>query len=127
MADVDAGRRAFFGFTRATGGSKDGGPHCAFCGKSKTAARKLIEGPSAVICDACVEVCNDILAGDAAAATHTPAVDPYSDAPVDEPLRCLICGGQIPPADVITIPARGALCAACAGPVRAAIARATGR
>jgi len=97
---------------------------CSFCGKTQAQVMKLIAGKSGFICDGCVEVCNDVLAKDAAAATYTPYADPYTDAPVDEPLRCLVCGGQIPPSEVITIPKRGALCRACAGPVRAAIERA---
>src|SRR3989337_2609250 len=35
---------------------------CSFCGKSQSEARKLIAGPMVYICDACVELCNDIIA-----------------------------------------------------------------
>ena len=37
---------------------------CSFCGHTKDQARKLIAGPSVVICDACVELCNEILVGE---------------------------------------------------------------
>lgn len=37
---------------------------CSFCGKSSTAAKKLIKGPGVYICDDCVAFCNDILAHD---------------------------------------------------------------
>lgn len=130
MADV--GRRSLFGFNRGgpgpaiAGATDDSQPRCSFCGKTQADVRKLIEGPSTTICDACVDVCNDMLASEAAKATYTPYADPYSGAPGDEPLRCLICTGQIPPDEVVPIPARGAICRACAGPVRAAINRVIG-
>jgi hypothetical protein len=36
--------------------------YCSFCGKSQHEVRKLIAGPTVFICDACVEVCRDIVA-----------------------------------------------------------------
>ena len=44
--------------TREEGGALT----CSFCGKSQRDVRKLIHGPSARICDECVELCQDILA-----------------------------------------------------------------
>lgn len=104
----------------------DAPDRCSFCGKTQAQVMKLIAGSEGFICDGCVEVCNDVLAQEAAAARHTPAADPYSDAPADDPLPCLICGGTVPPTELITIPSRGAVCRACAGPVRAALTRALG-
>ncbi len=34
---------------------------CAFCGKAESQVRKMVHGPVANICDACVELCIDIL------------------------------------------------------------------
>ncbi len=34
---------------------------CSFCGKSQREVRKLIAGPTVYICDACIDLCNDIL------------------------------------------------------------------
>ena len=34
---------------------------CTFCGKSQKQVRKLIAGPSVYICDACIELCNEII------------------------------------------------------------------
>ena len=34
---------------------------CSFCGRSQQDVRKLIAGPSMFICNACVDLCNDIL------------------------------------------------------------------
>ncbi|EGK3246257.1 carboxylate--amine ligase [Salmonella enterica] len=36
-------------------------PYCSFCGKSSTEVKNLIAGPSAYICDECVDICNDII------------------------------------------------------------------
>jgi ClpX C4-type zinc finger protein len=36
-----------------------------FCGKTRDEVRKLIAGPDVYICDECVDLCNDILFGDA--------------------------------------------------------------
>lgn len=34
---------------------------CSFCGKSQQEVRKLFGGPTAFICDECVDTCSDIL------------------------------------------------------------------
>jgi ATP-dependent Clp protease ATP-binding subunit ClpX len=35
--------------------------YCSFCGKSQHEVRKLIAGPTVFVCDACVELCMDIV------------------------------------------------------------------
>src|SRR5258707_14092010 len=35
--------------------------YCSFCGKSQHEVRKLIAGPTVLICDECVELCMDII------------------------------------------------------------------
>lgn len=35
---------------------------CSFCGKSDREVRKLIAGPTSMICDECVQLCQEILA-----------------------------------------------------------------
>jgi ATP-dependent Clp protease ATP-binding subunit ClpX len=40
---------------------------CSFCGKDKEQVSKLIAGPGVYICDECVGLCDDILAGEAKA------------------------------------------------------------
>jgi hypothetical protein len=50
--------------------------YCTFCFKSQHEVKRLIAGPAAVyICDECVELCNDIVAGPPrrASKTTTPA------------------------------------------------------
>ena len=34
---------------------------CSFCGLDKRSVKCLIAGPSAMICNTCVEVCQDVL------------------------------------------------------------------
>ncbi|TAL18727.1 ATP-dependent Clp protease ATP-binding subunit ClpX [bacterium] len=41
---------------------KPGELHCSFCGKSQRQVTKLIAGPSAYICDECINLCTDIIA-----------------------------------------------------------------
>jgi ClpX C4-type zinc finger len=36
--------------------------YCSFCRKSASKVAKLIAGPGVHVCDACVDLCNDILA-----------------------------------------------------------------
>jgi len=44
---------------------------CSFCNKSQNDVKKLIAGPTVFICDECVDVCNEIIADDVAAAPAT--------------------------------------------------------
>jgi ClpX C4-type zinc finger len=37
------------------------GPRCSFCGKSPDDVCAMVAGPDAHICDACIDLCNDIL------------------------------------------------------------------
>jgi len=41
---------------------------CSFCGKSQHDVKKLIAGPTVFICDECIELCNDIMVEEFAAA-----------------------------------------------------------
>jgi ATP-dependent Clp protease ATP-binding subunit ClpX len=34
---------------------------CSFCGKGEAQVQRLIAGPGIFICNACVQVCNEIL------------------------------------------------------------------
>jgi ATP-dependent Clp protease ATP-binding subunit ClpX len=56
-------------------------PFCSFCGKDKSAVRKLIAGggrqpskdrilPPVFICDECVALCNEIVATEASKTEH---------------------------------------------------------
>ena len=47
----------------------DGDPtlFCSFCGKSQHDVKKLIAGPTVFICDACIQLCNEIIVEELAA------------------------------------------------------------
>ena len=36
---------------------------CSFCGKAEYQVSRLVAGPGVYICDKCVELCNEVLAG----------------------------------------------------------------
>jgi hypothetical protein len=60
MADVASERRA----TAAGGAGPAKTLYCSFCSKSQHEVKKLISGPFAVfICDECVGLCNELIAG----------------------------------------------------------------
>jgi ATP-dependent Clp protease ATP-binding subunit ClpX len=35
---------------------------CSFCGKTEKEVDKLVAGPNVFICDACVALCNEVIA-----------------------------------------------------------------
>ncbi|KAF1017898.1 MAG: ATP-dependent Clp protease ATP-binding subunit ClpX [Burkholderia sp.] len=41
--------------------------HCSFCGKGQHEVGQLIAGPAVFICDACIDLCNDIIREESAA------------------------------------------------------------
>jgi len=45
---------------------------CSFCGKSQKEVKKLIAGPSAYICDECIELCNEIVNEDLEKESNLP-------------------------------------------------------
>jgi ATP-dependent protease Clp ATPase subunit len=51
---------------------------CSFCNKDQNDVRKLIAGPTVFICDECVEVCNDIIAGSVFSKPKTGAFTYFS-------------------------------------------------
>ncbi|RJP68758.1 MAG: ATP-dependent Clp protease ATP-binding subunit ClpX [Candidatus Abyssobacteria bacterium SURF_17] len=51
-----------------SGGSSDV-PTCSFCGKRQDEVRKLIAGPMVYICDECVELCEEMIEGEARTTT----------------------------------------------------------
>jgi len=41
-------------------------PVCSFCGKTADQIRRMLAGPSAFICDECIDVCVDVLLAEGA-------------------------------------------------------------
>jgi ATP-dependent Clp protease ATP-binding subunit ClpX len=57
--------------------------HCSFCGKSQDQVEKLIAGPYIFICNECVALCADIVAGN-------PLPDHTSFKPLERPTEALL-------------------------------------
>jgi hypothetical protein len=57
--DIKARRR----LERFTGRKLPKAMHCSFCAKSQGEVEKLIAGPTVFICNECVGMCNDVVAG----------------------------------------------------------------
>jgi HSP20 family molecular chaperone IbpA len=53
-------------------GQKGDPLQCSFCGKTRDEVKKLIAGPSAYICNECVDICNEIMADDMLAGSVQP-------------------------------------------------------
>jgi hypothetical protein len=56
-------RKAREALTKAFGRGLPKTLHCSFCGKSQHQVQKLIAGPRVFICDECVGLCTQIIAG----------------------------------------------------------------
>jgi hypothetical protein len=85
---------------------------------------KLIAGPTVFICDECVRICVDILAGEAAAPEgDSGAALGRPSAPELAPLsiRCAICQMMTPPRDLLPLEERGGLCPGCVAEIEAAL------
>jgi hypothetical protein len=95
---------------------------CSFCNKHQDQVRKLIAGPAVFICDECVEVCNDILGGEADAAETPTALTADSHVPALA-IACSLCTRHISWAQALPVTDRGVLCPECVAEVQAAVDR----
>jgi ATP-dependent Clp protease ATP-binding subunit ClpX len=59
-----------------TTGEREELKRCALCGKGREQVRKLIQGRFGAVCAECVELCNEVIRGEAKAAESRPAVGP---------------------------------------------------
>lgn len=59
---------------------------CSFCGKDQHQVVKLVAGPGVYICDQCIDLCNDIIAEEAAQRVGPP--NP-SDADIEKAARAV--------------------------------------
>ena len=66
---------------------------CSFCRKNETEVAKLVAGPRAYICDACVEVASRIMGGDADNDNRPPEVEPTLWRKLWSRARQLLTGG----------------------------------
>jgi hypothetical protein len=103
---------------------------CSFCGKAQQEVDKLIAGPRVYICDACVDICNEIIAKNGPfASPRTPSVQPELPAEVEgvilenppiavRPVRCRLCNLWTPLASCLPVPRRGWVCGRCLDAVK---------
>lgn len=95
---------------------------CSFCSKTRRDVRKLIAGPGVVICDECIEVCNDILADDHRFASAEQEDEPSTTSSADVadfPVLCRLCGMQVLSGEAVLIEDRGMLCKPCIATITA--------
>ncbi|HQJ31616.1 MAG TPA: ClpX C4-type zinc finger protein, partial [Syntrophales bacterium] len=69
---------------RDTTGGGQGILYCSFCGKNQNEVRKLVAGPTAYICDECIELCRCIVQEDSDA---SPAVDKAKGTPKPKEIK----------------------------------------
>jgi hypothetical protein len=102
--------------------------YCSFCKKASADVAKLIAGPGVQICDECVEVCVEIIAGDANRLSPSPdTVEPRRAQAMRAALpqnttACSLCGKPALSNEVLSIPERGVLCGDCADAIEDALA-----
>ena len=121
--------------------------HCAFCNKSQDEVRKLIAGPTVLICDECVEVCVDIIVDDLRVSgpddelrasletqarlkahrmnARPPAGLVRTDTVPEWHVRCGLCQLVVPTETAIPVEERGVLCDGCVAAVQGAAAATT--
>jgi len=75
--------------------------------------RQLVAGASALICDECVLICDDIV-------TQSAARRPEGSPANDEIRICLVCKRGSDEADSVVVPDRGPVCRPCIDRIRAA-------
>jgi hypothetical protein len=61
---------------------------CSFCGKAQTEVKTLVSGPGVFICDECVQLCQSIIAKNAA--TQSPQEKPSPLLPDNAPTENLL-------------------------------------
>jgi ClpX C4-type zinc finger protein len=90
---------------------------CSFCRKTTDRVQHMIAGPGVMICDECVDLCNDVIAEESkakAAARGSMARLPD--------LRCGLCHLPVNlDTGSVFVPDRGALCSACVGALRSVL------
>src|SRR6266850_3664473 len=79
--------------------------HCSYCGASQADVRKLVPGPSVLICNECVGRGVAALLGNARRSTEPLA---YLQSEGPNPMYCAFCGKQ--PSEVKRLVGRNGVC-----------------
>jgi hypothetical protein len=79
---------------------------CSFCAKGQSEVRKLVAGPSVHICNECIVLCNNILAGETDSAET-------NESKAKENGVCGICMEERENDELIFLPHAAYMCASC--------------
>ena len=90
---------------------------CSFCGKNQSEVRKLVAGPSVHICDECVELCRNIVAGELDVGEESKLKSANSG--TKENGLCGICMEEREPDELIFLPHAAYMCAECLEDIQA--------
>jgi hypothetical protein len=115
-----------FGRKKRNEGTSARGLHCSFCNKSQHDIRQLIAGPKVYICNECVDICVDVIAGirkDQTEADETDTIGNENLRPRSRAGFCALCRLPVGVAEATVVENRGLLCKGCRGEIEAAIAR----
>ena len=103
---------------------------CSFCNKAQDDVKKVIAGPTVMICDECVAVCVNALADDAAQAIPKDSVEVQrwraktaQLARGSDSALCNLCGKSAFSREMLPLGTRGSLCSECADAIEDALAR----
>src|SRR5262245_43900298 len=92
--------------------------NCSFCSKSQDEVRKLIAGQDVLICDECVDLCNDIIAEECKEEAPGEAAAPSASDPLVPSSKCIVCRLPKDLTDLLILPNAGFVCCSCANAVR---------
>jgi hypothetical protein len=92
---------------------------CSFCGKTRKDVRKLITGPSVHICDECVELCGEVLAGEGDGTENAGGKTGAARAESPEDRLCGICMEPRETEELIFLPHAAYMCAGCLEDIQA--------
>jgi hypothetical protein len=108
------------GAGRKEKGVDDATAACSFCNSSQKQVRYLVAGPTVYICDNCVRICVDIIAG-GGRAEHAKAGPGGLPGPRwSSELRCTLCGMPVTRQEAVVVENLALLCQNCTSAVQAA-------
>ena len=102
---------------------------CSFCNKLQHDVRKLVAGPKVFICDECVRVSVKFMEDAESPSLDANGAEPAANGRLAGDVRsgphaipCSLCGTIRPPADVLFVRDRGALCPGCVTEIQPTLA-----
>jgi ATP-dependent Clp protease ATP-binding subunit ClpX len=97
---------------------------CSFCNKRQSEVAKLIAGPSAFICNECIEVAASIVLRENEAMPVPMWPQEPESAHSLSVVNCKLCGLDVAREEALVVHERGFVCVGCCGEFEAALARA---